>query len=102
MARITELSQIEFTGSLTEAFDTFSKNGSQLARRLSFEVGAGATDSQAAMESLKGHPLLFGLDAKVKARKVAKHLKRGSQAADGCSKELAKFITQYKRTFPES
>ena len=96
---IDELAQVEFTGSLSIAFHAYSQQLYALARRWQFELDMAASDSRAAMESLQGHPLLFGLDAKVKARRVSKRLRRAQSLAHGLAEEAVKFNQSYRRHF---
>jgi hypothetical protein len=99
--RIRELATIEFKGRLGEAFTAYSREGERLGRKFSFELEIAASDSRAAMESLRGHPLLFGLDAKVKARRVAKRLNRAQELAAGMASEIEKFSRSYNKHFRE-
>jgi hypothetical protein len=97
--RISELGKIEFVGSLGKAFHAYASEAEDLVQRFSFELEVAASDSRAAMESLRGHPLLFGLDAKVKARRVSHRLKRAKELIDGMSREAAKFERSYRKHF---
>jgi hypothetical protein len=97
--RISELAEVEFEGSLGEAFAEYSRRAQKLARALSFELEMAETDAQAAMSRLSGHPLLFGIDAKVRARRVAKRLRRARELADGTATEASQFIRTYRRWF---
>jgi len=96
---IDELAQIEFAGSLTEVFNAYSRELYALARRWQFELDMAASDSRAAMEALHGHPLLFGLDAKLKARRVSKRLKRAQSLAHGLAEEARQFDRAYRKHF---
>ncbi|MFE6386770.1 hypothetical protein [Nocardiopsis dassonvillei] len=97
--RISELASIEFEGSLGEAFDHYSRELRAISRRLVFEYEMAAGDSEAAMSTLKGHPLLFGLDAKVQARLVARRLRRAQELAKGLEVEARAFSREYKKQF---
>ena len=97
--RIKELAEIEFEGSLGEAFDNYSRALRAISRRLVFEYEMAAGDSEAAMSKLHGHPLLFGLDAKIQARKVAKRLRRAQELAKGLEAEARAFTREYKKQF---
>ncbi|MGW8528971.1 hypothetical protein [Nocardiopsis sp. NPDC055824] len=97
--RIKELAEIEFEGSLGEAFNDYSRALKAISRRLVFEYEMAAGDSEAAMSRLHGHPLLFGLDAKIQARLVAKRLRRAQQLAKGLEAEARAFTREYKRQF---
>ncbi|MFC5744858.1 hypothetical protein [Actinomadura rugatobispora] len=101
MARrnITELSEIEFRGSLGEAFARYGEELESLGQRWAFEFELAAGDAEAAMASLHGQWWLLGLDVRVKAHRVAKRLKRASEAADGMGKQGAKFVRAYEKNF---
>lgn len=99
--RIDELTQIEFVGSLSEAFEAYSRELYALARRWQFELDMAASDSRAAMESLQGHPLLLGLDVRLKARRVSTRLKRAQALAHGLAEEARRFDRAYRRHFLE-
>lgn len=96
---INELERIEFTGSLGAAFQQYADEGRRISRRLAFELEAAAGDSQAAMERLHGHPLMFGLDCKIRARRVAKRLKRAQELAAGMGTEVSEFQRAYRKHF---
>ena len=97
--KITELSSIEFTGSLSEAFREYRKALDAFASRWKSELEIAAVDAEAAMSSMKGHVLLFGLDSKIRARRVAKRLKRAQDLAHGISQRAHKFERSYRRNF---
>jgi hypothetical protein len=96
---IRELSDIEFTGSLSEAFKAYGDTGEDLTSRWAFELEVGAADAEAAMACLKGHPLLLGLDVRWRARQVAKRLKRSQELVDGLGHELSRFHRDYTKHF---
>lgn len=89
--QISELARIEFTGSLGAAFNDYSAELYALARRWQFELDMAAADVQAGLEALHGHPLLLGLDVRLKARRVAKALRRAQNLAHGLANE-AQFL----------
>ena len=97
--KITELSGIEFEGSLGEAFKKYSRAGERLSYELAFEYEMAAASSQAALGRLAGKWLLFGIDSKVKGRLVAKRVKRMHELATGMANELRKFEDSYRRQF---
>lgn len=97
--RIRELAKIEFKGRLGEAFAEYSREGERLGRKFAFELEIAASDSRAAMETLRGHPLLFGLDARIKARRVAKRLARAQELAAGMASEIDRFSRSYNKHF---
>src|SRR6266568_4700039 len=98
--KINELAAIDFSsGPLGEAFRAYGEEAYALGRRWARELDMAATDSKAAMETLKGHPLLFGLDCWAKARRVAYRLRRAQNLADGLAQESRKFHRAYERHF---
>ncbi|GAA3801700.1 hypothetical protein GCM10022226_21910 [Sphaerisporangium flaviroseum] len=101
MARrdITELSTIEFTGSLGAAFLAYGKQLTELAERWGLELEIAAVDAEAAMGSMKGHLLLFGLDSKVRARRVAKRLKRAQELTAAMAEQGQLLHRTYRKHF---
>lgn len=97
--RIDELARVEFTGSLTVATYDYGQAMFALGHLLRMELDMAAVESEAAMASLKGHPLLLGLDVRVKARRVAKRLKRAQDLAYGLTAEGHRFHRDYLKYF---
>ncbi|WP_061291406.1 hypothetical protein [Herbidospora cretacea] len=97
--KISELSSITFTGSLGEAFQTYGNALSTIADRWNTELDIAAVDSEAAMGSMKGHVLLFGLDSKIRARRVAKRLKRARDLAASLAERGQTFHRSYRKHF---
>jgi hypothetical protein len=97
--KISELARIEFTGPLGAAFKDYSDELSALGQRWRFELDMAASDFQAAASTLRGHPLLLGVDVRMKARRVAKRLKRAQDLAYGLSEEGRKFHRDYVKNF---
>ncbi|MDN3356108.1 hypothetical protein [Actinomadura sp. DC4] len=96
-SRIPELQSIEFKGS--ESVADYSRAGRDLARDLGYELHESAAELQAALAAQKGHPLLLGLDVKLRARRVAAHLKRAAEGQVGVAAALVKMNAEYKRQF---
>ena len=96
---ITELSGIEFRGSLDAAFEKYGEELEALGQRWAFELELAAADSRAAMESLRGNFWLLGVDVKLKARRVSKRLKRMQEMAHGMGCQGPKFHRAYQRHF---
>ena len=97
--RIDELARIEFKGSLAQATYAYGQQMFVIGHRLRMELDMSASDAEAAMSRLHGNPLLFGLDARIKARRVAKRLKRAQDLADGIASEGEKFHAAYLKHF---
>lgn len=92
---IDELAGIEFRGSLEVATYEYGRQLYVLGRRLAMELEMAAGDCEAAMVGLHGNPLLFGMDAKLKARRVARRLRRAQDAAYGMAEEGRRFHAAY-------
>jgi hypothetical protein len=99
MSDISELSSIEFEGSLGEAFQRYGKALEEIGDRWSTELEMAAVDAEAAMGSMKGHLLLFGIDSKIRARRVAKRLKRAKDLASSLADRGDQFPRDYRRNF---
>lgn len=96
-SRIPELKSIGFNGSKSVA--NYSRTGRDLSRDLAWEFHEAAAELQAALSRQKGHPLLGGLDVKLRARRVAAHLKRAAEGQVGVAAALVKLNAEYKRQF---
>ncbi|HUR06150.1 MAG TPA: hypothetical protein VM347_26625 [Nonomuraea sp.] len=96
---ITELSSVEFTGSLAEAFHLYGKELTTIADRWVTELDIAAVDAEAAMSTMKGHWLLFGLDTRHRARQVAKRLKRARDLAAAMAEKGESLHRIYCRNF---
>jgi hypothetical protein len=99
MSEISELASVEFEGSLGEAFQRYGRALEEIGDRWATELEMAAVDAEAAMGSMKGHLLLFGIDSKVKARRVAKRLKRARELANSLAERGDKFPRDYRRQF---
>jgi hypothetical protein len=101
MARrnITELSDIEFRGSLNEAFRLYGEELHALGVRWAFELELAAGDSEAAMTALHGKWWLLRVDVRLKARRTAKRLKRAQEMAHGMGSQGPKFHAAYVKHF---
>jgi len=96
---ISELASVEFEGSLGEAFARYGRALEEIADRWQLELEIAAVDAEAAMASVKGHLLLFGLDSKIRARRVAKRLKRAQELANSLASRGHDFPRDYRRHF---
>ena len=96
-SRIPELEGIEFTGhkSLAE----YSKAARALCRDLAQEFDFAAEELMAVLTRQKGHPLLMGIDVKLRARKVAKRLHRAAELTGGAAIESVKLYLEFRQQF---
>jgi hypothetical protein len=97
--RIPELSGIEFTGHKSVA--DYSKKLRALMRDLSYETDFAAAEIYAVLSRQKGHPLLMGVDVKIRARKVAKRLRRVSELCGGGAVESVRFYREFRLQFSD-
>jgi hypothetical protein len=101
--RLDELARIEFTGSLGEAFGQYAAVLRAVAQRWDTELGLASTDARRALVSMRGRWL--GLDAaarRVKARRVARRLRRAQILAAALARRAEQFPREYARHFLSS
>ncbi|GGQ02350.1 hypothetical protein BKA00_004307 [Actinomadura coerulea] len=98
--RIPELSNIEFTGA--KSITAYSQASRSICRDLSMEFEMAADEVYGALvASQKGHPALFGVDVKMRARRVRNRLRRASEHAKGAAVEAVKFHNQFRTEFAD-
>lgn len=98
--RLDELARVEFSGSLGEAFGTYAHTLRTVTQRWDTELGLASADARKALVSMRGRWL--GLDAaarKVKARRVARRLRRAQTLVASLTKRAEQFPKQYARQF---
>ncbi len=99
-ARIPELANIPFTGS--KSITAYSNEARNLCRDLAVEFDMAADEVYGALiASQKGHPLLLGVDVRLRARRVRNRLKRAAEHARGAAVESVKFHAQFRREFAD-
>jgi hypothetical protein len=99
-ARIPELMGIEFTGHASVA--QYSKELRAICRDLAHEIEFASEEIYAVLSRQKGHPLLLGLDVRLRARRVANRLHRAEQLTAGAAVEAVKFYVEFRRQFAEA
>ena len=97
--RIPELEVIEFTGA--QAIGEYSRRLRALGRDLAAELDASADEVQAVLSRQKGHPMLLGLDVRIRARRVGHRLKRCAELAQGVAVEAVRFNTEFRTQFAD-
>jgi hypothetical protein len=97
--RIPELESIEFTGA--KAVAEYSKALRDLSRDMSNETDFAAEELAAVLGRQKGHPLLAGIDTRMRARKVAKRLHRASELFIGAAIEAVKLNQEFRLQFAD-
>jgi hypothetical protein len=95
--RIDGLSGIEFRGA--KDITIYSRSAREVCKDLSMEFDAAAEQVLAVLSRQHGHPLLFGIDVKVRARKVSKRLRIASELIHGAGVEVVKFNSEFRYQF---
>ncbi|WP_395110585.1 hypothetical protein [Actinomadura sp. SCN-SB] len=98
--RIPELADIPFTGA--KSITQYSQASRGICRDLAMEFEMAAEEVYGALcASQKGHPALFGVDVKLRARRVRNRLRRASEHAKGAAVETVKFHSQFRKEFAD-
>ncbi len=97
--RIDELAKIEFVGA--REITLYAKTGRELLKDFTRELEFSADEFEAIMRETArhGHPLLFGMDVKWKARRVAARLRRAADATNDAAAEVVRFHAGFRREF---
>lgn len=96
-SKVPELSGIEFTGH--SSLVAYSKAARQLFRDITFELDFASGELYAVLCRQKGHPLLLGLDVRIRARRVCRRLDRMGQLSSGAAIESVAFYREFRRQF---
>jgi hypothetical protein len=84
-----------------ESIADYSRALRDLSRDISSETEFAAEALVAVLSRQKGHPLLAGIDVRMRARRVARRLWRTSQLFNGAAVEAVKFNTEFKLQFAD-
>jgi len=95
--RIPELSGIEFTGH--ESVKDYAATLRGLFRDLAFEVEFGRGELYEVLTRQQGHPLLMGIDVRIRARRVCKRLDRLAALMGGGVTESVAFYREFRLQF---
>lgn len=98
-SKIPELDAIEFTS--PRAIADYARALRTLGRTLASELDASAEELSAVLGRQKGHPLLAGVDVRLRSRRVAKRLFRAAELAQGVATEAVRFNTEFRMQFAE-
>ena len=97
-AKVPELSGIDLKGH--KSLVAYSRAARALFRDLSWELEFASGELYAVLcRQGKGHPLLFGLDVRLRARRVCRRLDRMSMLAAGGAIESVAFYREFRRQF---
>ena len=97
--RIPELESIEFKGARSIA--EYSRVARGLGRDMTFEFSSSAEELFVILAAQSGHPLLFGADARHKARRVSRRLQRMAELGQGLATEAVRLNTEFRMQFAE-
>jgi hypothetical protein len=97
MASIPELDTIQFDSS--QSIARYSRAGRNLMRDLAWELDEAAGEVQRTLSRLHKYPFWRQLRVRVRARRVASHLRKASEAARGGAAEVVKFNAEYRHQF---
>lgn len=98
--RIPELAEIPFTGS--KSITEYSQAGRAICRDLTIEFEMASEEVYAALTaSQKGNPLLFGMDVRIRARRVKKRLQRAGEHTKAAGAEMVAFHNQFRKEFAD-
>jgi len=97
---IPELETIEFTGAQSVA--VYSRGLRALARDLAVETAQAAEEIEVVLRRQGGHPLLLGLDTRIRARRVASRLRRCAECSNGLAIEAVRFNTEFRVQFADA
>jgi hypothetical protein len=95
--RIPELSGIEFTGKAS--VERYAQALRNLFRDLSFEIEFGSGELYQVLSRQQGHPLLMGIDVRLRARRVCRRLDRLARLMGGGCVESVAFYAEFRRQF---
>jgi len=98
-SRIPELKGIQFTGHAS--IKRYSTKLREIERDFARELDWGAEELYAVLCQQKGHPLLAGLDVRLRARRVCRRLTRIAELHDGAAVEAVRFYVQFRREFAD-
>lgn len=96
-SKVPELSGIEFDGH--SAVRAYADAARKMFRDIAFELEFSSGELYAVLSRQKGHPMLAGVDVRLRARRVCRRLDRMGQLAGGGSVEAVKFYAEFRRQF---
>jgi hypothetical protein len=97
--RIPELKGIEFTGHAS--IRKYSIKLREIEREFSQELDWGAEELYAVLCQQRGHPMLAGLDVRLRARRVCRRLTRIAELHAGAAVEAVRFYAQFRSEFAD-
>lgn len=96
-SKVPELSGIEFDGH--SSVRAYADAARKLFRDIAFELEFSSGELYAILSRQKGHPMLAGVDVKLRARRTCRRLDRMGQLASGGAIESVRFYAEFRRQF---
>jgi hypothetical protein len=101
--RIEEIADCEFTGKrVAERIARYAQLTQRLAHDMARELDNTEEAVTAALRQLKGHPLLAGVDVRLRARRVTRPLREARELCKGISAEVVAFNMQFRTDFAQA
>lgn len=100
--RLDDLGELDFTGKIGQSIARYAKGQQEFAHDMAAELEIRGEVARAAMLKLRKHPRMRGLNVRLRALLVARHLFRGRNLAQGISAEMVRFNVLYRREFIEA
>jgi hypothetical protein len=97
--RLDKMGDIVFEGAIGKQIAAYGLSTQKFGHDLAAELEEAARLAGKAIRQLDGHPLLLGIDLRLRARVVTRHLRRGAELARETSGEAVKFTLAYRREF---
>lgn len=98
-ARLDKMGEIVFEGAIGKQIATYGRETQKFGHDLAAAIADGEDRARKAIRQLDGHPLLFGVDLRLRARIVTRPLRRARDLAMEVSAEGVKFTLQYRAEF---
>jgi len=101
--RLDDIADCEFVGKdLPGRIAQYATLTQQFAHDLARELSNAEEAAFAAMQQLRGHPLLAGLDVRWRARRVTRVLREARELCEGVSAECVAFNVQFRQEFADA
>lgn len=97
--RIDKLGDIEFVGQVGKRVAEYARTTQRLGHDLAYTLDSDADRARKAMLKLRKHPLLGGVDVRIRAWHVSRRLRRARDLARGISAEAVKYHAEYRKQF---
>jgi hypothetical protein len=101
--RLDDIADTEFVGkSIAGRVAQYATLTQQFAHDLARELAASSEAAETAMRRLRGHPLLAGVDVRLRARRVSRVLREARELCEGVSAECVAFNVQFRTEFADA